>query len=102
MKDGKKKEGNKKKDTDIVGAVSVPSSFNSKESIVLFSYWRSTSSWRVRLALEFKGLPYTYHAVNLLKKEQHSAEFRQVNPHGLIPALRIDGSVLAESAAIME
>ena len=39
---------------------------------ILYSYWRSSCSWRVRVALAFKGIPYEYRAVNLLKGEQAS------------------------------
>ena len=70
--------------------------------VQLFSYWRSSSSWRVRLALNFKGVAFEYKAVNLLQSEQTSPEYAAVNPHLLVPALVIDGVTLAESMAIME
>jgi maleylacetoacetate isomerase len=53
-------------------------------AVVLFSYWRSSSSWRVRLALAIKGIPYEYHAVNLLKAEQREPEFLKLNPQGFV------------------
>mmetsp|Transcript_5836 Transcript_5836/g.6295 ORF Transcript_5836/g.6295 Transcript_5836/m.6295 type:complete len:225 (+) Transcript_5836:72-746(+) len=70
--------------------------------LVLYSYWRSSCSWRVRIALELKGLPYEYRAVNLLKGESEHAEYLAVNPSGLLPTL-LDGSVkISESLAILE
>lgn len=70
----------------------------------LYSYYRSSSSYRARIALAFKGLPYEYNAVHLLKNggEQHSPEYRALNPQELVPTL-IDGDfVLTQSMAIME
>lgn len=54
------------------------------------------------MCLSFKGIPYKYHAINLLKGDQQSAEFLKVNPQGLIPALNIDSFIVTESMAIME
>ena len=55
----------------------------------LYSYFRSSASFRVRIALELKGLPYEYVPVHLLKDggQQLKPEFRAVNPDGLVPAL---------------
>lgn len=69
---------------------------------VLYHYWRSSSSWRVRWALELKGIAYEAVAVDLLKGEQRSDAHRQRNPLGLVPVLEIDGLALAESVAILE
>ncbi|KAL1536193.1 hypothetical protein AAHA92_28879 [Salvia divinorum] len=67
----------------------------------LFSYWRSSCSCRVRIALNLKGLDYEYIAVNLLKGEQKSPEFLKLNPLGLVPVL-IDGdTVVSDSLAIL-
>lgn len=70
----------------------------------LYSYWRSSASWRVRIALESKGLPYEYVAVHLLREggEQHKSEYRSVNPQGRVPTLEIDGLRITQSLAIME
>lgn len=68
----------------------------------LYSYFRSSSAWRVRIALAWKGIPYEYAAVNLLKGEQRSFEFGIVNPLHAVPALVIDGHTLAESLPIVE
>ena len=55
----------------------------------LFNYWRSSASYRVRLALEFKGLEYEYVAVNLARGEQHENTHRARNPWGGVPVLEI-------------
>lgn len=69
----------------------------------LFTYYRSTSSYRVRIALALKGLAYTALPVNLLRGEQGSPAFRVINPQGRVPALRLDsGEVITQSAAIIE
>ncbi|WOL14299.1 hypothetical protein Cni_G23079 [Canna indica] len=69
--------------------------------ITLYSYWRSSSSQRVRIALNLKGLDYEYRAVNLLKGDQFNPEFEKLNPVKFVPAL-VDGNlVLADSFAII-
>uniref|UniRef100_A0A7S1KTI1 Maleylacetoacetate isomerase n=1 Tax=Percolomonas cosmopolitus TaxID=63605 RepID=A0A7S1KTI1_9EUKA len=69
----------------------------------LHSYWRSSSSWRVRIALNFHSLAYTYHPINLLKNEQQDPNYKnKLNPTGMVPVLEIDGHVLTESLAIVE
>lgn len=72
----------------------------------LFNYWRSSASYRVRLALGFKGLAYEYVAVNLAKGEQHQGDHRQRNPWGSVPVLEVsDGGqpvLLTQSVAIAE
>ncbi|XP_044490095.1 glutathione S-transferase zeta class-like [Mangifera indica] len=72
---------------------------NSK--LQLYSYWRSSCSCRVRIGLNLKGLDYEYKAVNLVKGEQDSPEFRKLNPLGYVPVL-VDGDVvLSDSFAIL-
>lgn len=66
------------------------------EEIALYSYWRSSCSWRVRIALNFKGIKFTYKTVNLLKNEQNSEEYREHSPLGIVPTLYIDGVYLGE------
>lgn len=75
-----------------------------EEKPILYSYWRSSCSWRVRLALEWKGIEYTYKAVNLIKDggEQKSEEYTKLNPQKIIPSLVIGEKVLTQSLAIME
>ncbi|WGL16867.1 maleylacetoacetate isomerase [Microbulbifer bruguierae] len=68
----------------------------------LHGYFRSSASYRVRIALNLKGLDYEYHPVNLLKGEQQESEYRQLNPQGLVPALIEGGDVLTQSLAILE
>ncbi|MEO7105841.1 MAG: maleylacetoacetate isomerase [Rhodoferax sp.] len=70
----------------------------------LYSYFRSSASYRVRIALNLKGLPYDYVAVHLLKDggQQHNADYQRVNPAELVPALVDDGHAIGQSLAIME
>ncbi|MCA2981574.1 MAG: maleylacetoacetate isomerase [Myxococcaceae bacterium] len=72
----------------------------------LYNYWRSSSSYRVRLALHFKGVPFEYVAVSLLKGEQHEATHRDRNPAGYVPVLEVDDgggvALLTQSVAIVE
>ncbi|CAK9164419.1 unnamed protein product [Ilex paraguariensis] len=69
--------------------------------LVLYSFWQSSCSWRVRFALNLKGLPYEYRAVNLVKGEQFSPEFEKLNPLRCVPVL-VDGDfVLSDSSAIL-
>lgn len=70
--------------------------------IVLYNYWRSSSSYRVRFALAYKGLAYRYVAVNLLDKEQRDAAHVHRSPTGYVPCLEIDGRTVNESVAIIE
>jgi len=72
--------------------------------IVLYSYWRSSCSYRVRIALELKGLTYDYHAVHLVRDggEQHKDAYRAVNPIGQVPTLVHDGHAITQSVAIIE
>ncbi len=69
---------------------------------ILYNYWRSSASWRVRIVLAWKGIDYEYKAVHLLKDEQNEGDYKKFNPMGRVPALYIDGHTLAESIAIME
>lgn len=68
----------------------------------LYSYFRSSAAFRVRIALALKGLPYDYVAVHLAKGEQRSDSYRSKAPDGLVPLLE-DGKVsLNQSMAIIE
>ena len=71
-------------------------------SLVLHGYFRSGTTYRVRLALNWKGLAYDYVPVNLLEGEQSGPAFTRRNPQGLVPALEVDGVVLTQSPAILE
>merc|ERR1712215_528754 len=70
----------------------------------LYSYFRSSCSWRVRIALNLAEVEVDQVAVHLVKNggEQHSEKFRKLNPLGQVPALDIDGVLLTQSVAIME
>jgi maleylacetoacetate isomerase len=70
--------------------------------LVLYTYWRSSSAYRVRLALAAKGLPYVSVPVNLLKKEQQSPEHLARNPLAHVPCLVVNGETFIESVAIIE
>ena len=73
------------------------------ESIpVLYSYWRSSCSWRVRTALALKGIKYEYKAVHLVKNEQGDSDYAKLNPMKQVPTLIIDGLTLTQSVAIQE
>ncbi|HTV84621.1 MAG TPA: maleylacetoacetate isomerase [Dyella sp.] len=72
--------------------------------LVLYSYWRSSASYRVRIALNLKGLHYRTQAVHLVRDggEQHGAAYAALNPQQLVPTL-VDGErVLTQSMAIVE
>jgi maleylacetoacetate isomerase len=70
----------------------------------LYNYFRSSASFRVRIALNLKGLPYEYSAVHLTKGggQQFDPAFRAINPDALIPVLDDDGRTLTQSLAIIE
>jgi maleylpyruvate isomerase len=70
--------------------------------LVLYNYWRSSSSHRVRIALALKNLPYRYEAVNLRTDEQSSEAHRSRSPTGFVPCLVVDGVTYVESVAILE
>jgi maleylacetoacetate isomerase len=70
----------------------------------LYSYWRSSCSYRVRIALHLKGLPFATLPVHLVKDggQQLTAEYAAINPMRAVPALAIDGALLTQSTAIIE
>jgi maleylpyruvate isomerase len=70
----------------------------------LYSYFRSSASYRARIALNLKNLPYDYVPVHLLRSggEQLTADYRKLNPDGLVPILIDGGTVLSQSLAIIE
>jgi len=73
--------------------------------MILYDYWRSSSAWRVRIALHWKGIAFERRVVNLIKDggEQHSDEFRALNPLRQVPVLVPDGGgrPIAQSMAIL-
>lgn len=68
----------------------------------LYSYWRSTASYRVRLALALKGIDYEQEAVDLKGGVQLGTDFGTINPQAQIPVLDIDGGRLYQSVAIID
>jgi maleylpyruvate isomerase len=71
----------------------------------LYDYWRSSSAWRVRIALGWKGIAYQRQVVNLHPEgsEQHTPAFRDINPAGQVPVLELDdGRRIVQSMAILE
>lgn len=71
--------------------------------LTLYHYWRSSSSWRVRWALAYKGIPYDAVAVSLLDGESESEANRARNPMGYVPTLEVHGKgFIIESVAILE
>lgn len=81
----------------------------------LYDYWRSSSAWRVRIALHLKGIAYERHAVNLIAPgptsgEQHAPSYTALNPLGQVPLLELDATEagaspirhIAQSMAILE
>lgn len=69
---------------------------------VLYDYWRSSASYRVRIALGLLGIDFDRVPVNLLAGEQKAAPHLMRNPQGLVPVLDIDGQRLTQSLAIVE
>ncbi len=72
------------------------------DRIVLYDYWRSTASWRVRIALRLAGLEWQARPVDLVEGAQRSPEHLALNPQGLVPVLEIDGLHLTQSLAILD
>ena len=68
---------------------------------ILYDYWRSSAAYRVRIALNLKGIDYESRPVDLREDAQKSEEYRALNPQGLIPTLEIDGHRLTQSVAII-
>ncbi|WP_440056682.1 maleylacetoacetate isomerase (plasmid) [Pseudoalteromonas sp. T1lg65] len=68
----------------------------------LYTYFRSSAAYRVRIALNLKGLSHELVPVNLLKSEQQGEDYLNKNVQGLLPALETEQGVLAQSLAILE
>ena len=68
---------------------------------LLFDYFRSSASYRVRIALNLKGVDYESAPIDLLKGEQREEGYRARNPQGLVPMLEMDGLRLTQSLAII-
>ncbi|MBZ4038384.1 maleylacetoacetate isomerase [Novilysobacter selenitireducens] len=74
------------------------------DQLQLYSYWRSSAAYRVRIGLNLKGLPYDTIPVHLVRDggQQHTPEFREANPQGLVPVLKHGSRVMRQSLAILE
>ncbi|TBY71078.1 maleylacetoacetate isomerase [Rhizobium leguminosarum bv. viciae] len=70
--------------------------------VVLYDYWRSSASYRVRIALNLLGVAYQTVSINLLEGAHKTPEYLALNPQGLVPTLVIDGKTLTQSLAIIE
>jgi maleylacetoacetate isomerase len=68
----------------------------------LYTFFRSSAAFRVRIALNIKGLTYNSIPKAFAKNEHRTTEYLAVNPQGLIPALEVDGHLLSQSLAIIE
>src|SRR3954454_12102789 len=68
---------------------------------IFYDYWRSSAAYRVRIALKLKGADYETRQIDLREDQQKSAEYRALNPQGLVPMLEIDGHRLTQSLAII-
>jgi maleylacetoacetate isomerase len=71
-------------------------------SPILFDYYRSSASYRVRIALNLKGIAYERVSVNLLEGGQKSPDYRALNPQGLVPMLEVEGHRITQSLAIID
>ena len=69
---------------------------------VLFDYWRSSASYRVRIALNLKGIAFDRSPIDLLEGDQKTADYRARNPQGFVPMLEMDGHRLTQSLAIID
>ena len=70
-------------------------------SAVLYDYYRSSAAYRVRIALNLKGVEYESRSINLLESQQKSDDYRALNPQGFVPMLEIEGVRLTQSLAIL-
>lgn len=72
-----------------------------KQKAILYDYWRSSAAYRVRIALNLKGISYESRQIDLREGEQRAEEYRALNPQGFVPMLEIDGQRLTQSLAII-
>lgn len=70
--------------------------------MILHGYWRSTTAYRVRIALALKGVAYDQVNHDLRTGAQRDAAYLVLNPQGLVPALEVEGRILTQSPAILE
>jgi maleylacetoacetate isomerase/maleylpyruvate isomerase len=70
--------------------------------VKLYTFFRSSASYRVRIAMNLKGLPYHPAFISLTKNEQRGSDYLKVNPQGRVPTLDVDGTLIIQSPAILE
>ncbi|KAM7481931.1 hypothetical protein LguiB_006514 [Lonicera macranthoides] len=80
---------------------SIGGSGEETKKLKLYSNWRSSCSWRVRIALNLKGLKYEYETVDLAKKQHLTPGFLKLNPLGFVPVLVDNGVIVSDSFAIL-
>jgi len=68
----------------------------------LYGYFRSSASYRVRIALNMKGLEYEQASIHLTKGKQYEPEFSAISPQSLVPVLEHEGRLLTQSLAIVQ
>jgi maleylacetoacetate isomerase len=71
-------------------------------TIQFYEYWRSSAAYRVRIALNWKGLDYESIDKDLFNGVHREAEFKAINPQGFVPALSLDGELYTQSLAIFD
>lgn len=71
-------------------------------SVKLYGYWRSSAAYRLRIALNLKGVDYEQVSINLKDGEQTSEAWLNIQPQGLVPVLEVEGQKLVQSPAILE
>jgi len=69
-------------------------------ALKLYSYWRSTSSYRARIFMNLKQVPWEYVPINILVHEQHGEAYRKISPNGFIPVL-VDGDTIVRQTVLM-
>ena len=68
----------------------------------LYSYWRSTTSYRVRIALQLKGISHKIDPINLVKGEHKNETYSEINPSQAVPILKLEnGNIITQSMAIL-
>jgi len=71
-------------------------------ALELHNYWRSTSSYRARILLNLKGVPWEYVPVNIAAGEQHGEAYRKISPNGFVPVLVDGATVIRQTVLIVD
>ena len=71
-------------------------------SVTLYGFWRSLAAYRVRVALNLKGIPFEEVSINLAGGEQYGEAYSSLNPQHVVPLLKHDGNEIVQSLAILE